>query len=118
MEAHKDYVDQVFSTFRTTGHASRLFIKESRVKAVFISKEPMPTNIQSVDCGWELENNISKLQGFYVGEKISTRLSKRHLGNHLEKCLKDTWLNPYLIPVRVAIANQLITNTLFYTVQL
>lgn len=36
----------------------------------------------------------------------------------MEKRLKDARLNPYSIPVEVAMANQLITNTLFYIVQL
>lgn len=36
----------------------------------------------------------------------------------MEKRLKDARLNPYSIPVRVSMTNQLITSTLFYMVQL
>lgn len=118
VEARREYVDQVYSIFKTIGHALRLFIKESRVKAIFIFNEPMPNDIQALDCVWESGEDMSKLLGFYVGTKISANLSKRHLENILDKRLHDARLNPYSIPVKVVVANQMINNMFSYTIQL
>lgn len=100
------------------GHASRLFIKEIEVKVVFISDEAMPIEIQTLDCLWKSGEDVSKLLGFYVGEDISANLSKRHLEKILDKRLHDARLNPYSIPIKVALANQMINSALFYTIQL
>lgn len=81
VEAQRDYVDQVFSIFCRMGYASSLFIKETEVKAMYISRVVMSTDIQSLDCVWNSGENILKLFGFYVGEEILARLFRRHLEN-------------------------------------
>lgn len=59
------------------GEAFGLFIKESGLKAVFISPRPLPDSLQYLDWEWETEQNLSKLLGFHVGTDISPqRLSQ------------------------------------------
>lgn len=93
------------------GHASGFYIKETRIKAIYISLYPMPNDIKALDWDFEEEGSWSKLLSFHMGSEISPSLSLNHLEMTLEKCLQNAFLNPYSILVRVAIANQMVSST-------
>lgn len=118
VEAKKKYVDEVFQVFHLMGRASGLFIKETRVKAIFISSDPMPNDIKSLDCAWEEGEGISKLLGFHVGTDISEPLALKHLQDMLERRLKHARLNPYSLLVWVTVAYQLVACSFWYTLEL
>lgn len=74
MEAKRCYIDQVFNTFRLMGNASGLFIKETVVKVVFLSDDPLPLDLVLLDCNWEGDRNCTKFLGFHVRSEISSPL--------------------------------------------
>lgn len=101
------------------GQASNLFIKETRIKAMFLSSKPMLDDIKALDWdNFESVDNWSKLFGFHIGDGISTTQLFTHLEAVLKKRLHDARLNPYSILVRVVVANQMVVNTFWYYIQL
>lgn len=59
----------VLETFKLVGQAFGLYIKETRVKAVYISIEPMPNDIKALDSDFKDEHSWSKLLGFHIGRE-------------------------------------------------
>lgn len=56
--------------------------------------------------------------GFYIGKGIHVQLSLQQLKLTLKWRLKDARLNPYSIPMRVVVANQMVSSSLWYIIQL
>lgn len=112
VQSHKRYVDHILSTFRVMGQASSLYIKETRIRAVYISPHPMLDDLKALDWDFEEGDRWSKLLRFHMGFEILYFLSLLDMETMLEKCLHDARLNPYSIPVRVVIANQKVYSTL------
>lgn len=79
IEAKRPIVDQVLLTFWIMGNASGLLIKETNIKAVFISPWPMLVEISALNWQWKNESNFSKLLGFHIGPGISAQMSAQHL---------------------------------------
>lgn len=78
----------------------------------------MLDDIKSLDWAWEFEKCVTKLLGFFIGSEIPIDQSRHLLNQSLERRLVAAKLHPYPILVRVALANQLVSSTLWYTVEL
>lgn len=71
IEAKTQYVEATFEIFKDMSLAFGLYVKVTKVKVVFISNNPMSTNILAFGFNWETKANLSKLLGFFMGEDIS-----------------------------------------------
>lgn len=71
IEAKKSYVEATLDLFRKFGDASDLYIKEVGVKAVLVSNEPLPHELEYLQWTWETKGSLSKLLGIFMGVEIS-----------------------------------------------
>lgn len=53
------------------GYASGLFIKETTIKVVYISDQPMSLELLQLDWQWESKGYLSKILGVFIGDDIS-----------------------------------------------
>lgn len=115
IEAKRAYVDHVFSVFRTLGEASGLFVKETDiVRAVHLLDQPLPDELVDLPWIWETEGNLSKVLGVFMGIEISADSMQRYLQEALDKRLAMARRKPQTLMLRVQMANQLISNVLWY----
>lgn len=118
IEAKVLYVEATFEIFRCMGNASGLYIKETKVKAIFISHHPMLEDINALAFPWETKANLSKFLGFFIGEDIFSNRMVQHLAENLEKILEKARLSPHSLVVRVKVANQFVNCVLGYMTML
>lgn len=118
VQAERRYVDHVLDTFWLMGQAFGLYIKKTRIKFVYISLEPMPKDIWTLDWDFESEDNWSKLPDFHIGLGILAVQLLNHLEVVLEKWLHDAHLNPYSILVWVTLPTRFMESTFWYYIQL
>lgn len=111
-------MDNLFRIFRMLGDASDLYVKEIGVKAVFLSEKPLLVELQDLEWTWEEETSLTKLLDVFIGCDISPQQMTKYLANKLEDRLQKAHINPYTLSIRVAIANMLISSTLWYMLQL
>lgn len=112
IEARKDYVDETFKVFRTMGRALGLFLKEINVKAVYVVDALVPQELQDLLFNWELEGNLSKFLGIFIGRDILLQSMQVYLQKVLERCLRLAKRNAHSLMVRVQIVKQLIKSVL------
>lgn len=97
---------------------SRLFVKEMGIKAIFISPRQLPNELLHLDWVWESEANLSKLLGFFIDTNISVNCMKTYITQTLERCLQKSRAQPHTLVLWVAIANQMVSISIWYMVQL
>lgn len=106
IEAKQCYIDNLFEIFRTLRDVSKLYVKEQKVKAVHILQQALSKELLNLDWEWETKAKLSKLLGICMGSDVFPQCMLDSLENtHLEKCLEKFRKNPYLLVVRVQIAN-------------
>lgn len=118
IEAERQYVDATFAVFRRMGEASGLHIKYTGVKTVLISDQPPPPELADLDFVWEDNQSCSKLLGVFIGTEISPFVMGQALLTILEERLRRARKCLYTLAFRVAMANQLISNSLMYMLNL
>jgi hypothetical protein len=74
------------------GKLCGLYCKWSVTKAIFISPNSSPQELQALDWSWEIEEIFLKLPGVYFGEGRCTPMMMNHLEQELEKQLKQAKL--------------------------
>lgn len=53
------------------GQASRLFVKEIEVQAIFVANKLLPQDLKDLPFNWETEGNLSKLLDIFIGKDLS-----------------------------------------------
>lgn len=117
-EAKMESITCALEILRQLGRASGLFVKEVGLKVVLISSNPLPNELLALDWVWERADDPSKLLGFFIGDGLATHKMVEYLSNALEDHLKHAQKGLYVLVLRVAIYNQLISCVMWYMLQL
>lgn len=115
--AKREFIDNTFSLFQTFGNASGLFVKEIGVKAILISNNPNPHELEDLPFVWESEDNPSKVLSVFMGEEISLESMSTYLQETLDKRLQIARRLPQTLKLRVHLVNQFVSSTMMYMLQ-
>lgn len=101
--------------FDSFGKVSGLSCDWSKTKVALIPCIPTPPPLESLDWQWETVETASKMLGFFVAQRHSEVLMMKELETRLDRRISRCSSRATSLMARIAVANHLITSTLWFT---